>query len=107
MTEESGFFNTDGQAVGTEAAAAPELIHSSAGGWSQLYRFDKGGRFRVYKVLKPEFRGRQPYESLLRKEFEIGYALSHPSVCEVCNFSLLRRLEYQVLIRNKRLCELV
>lgn len=55
-------------------------------GWCELYRVEKEGRFRVYKVLKPEFRDKEPYERLLRKEFEIGYSLSHPGICEVYAF---------------------
>ena len=91
MDEDSGFFDAHGQLVENHTSA-PELIHQSAGGWSLLYRFDKGGRFRVYKALKPEYRGKQPYESLLRKEFEIGYALSHPNICEVYGFCFLPEL---------------
>lgn len=91
MNEDSGFFDVNGQAVDL-SALTPELIHSSAGGWSELYRVDKNGRFRVFKVLKPQYRGQQPYEGLLRKEYEIGYALSHPSVCEVYGFSFLPEL---------------
>ncbi len=64
-----------------------ECIHRSEGGWSELYRCDKGGRFRVLKALKPEFRGKPLYEELLRKEYEIGYTLSHPCICEVYGFS--------------------
>ena len=91
MDEDSGFFDAHGQLVENHTSA-PELIHQSAGGWSSLYRIDKDGRFRVYKALKPEFRGKQPYESLLRKEFEIGYALSHPNICEVYGFCFLPEL---------------
>ena len=40
------------------------------------------GRFRVLKCLKPEFRGDVTYEGLLRKEFEIGYGLDHPGICQ-------------------------
>ena len=88
MNEDSGFFDTNGQPV--QPPETPmQLIHRSAGGWSELYRFDKGGRFRVYKVLKPEYRGQERYELLLRKEFEIGYALSHTAICEVYGFCYL------------------
>lgn len=91
MNEDSGFFDAHGRLL-EGLPATPELIHRSVGGWSVLYRVDKGGRFRVYKALKPEFRGKQPYESLLRKEFEIGYALSHPNICEVYGFCFLPEL---------------
>lgn len=60
-----------------------ELLHSSGSGFSQIYRVDKEGKFRVLKCLKPEFRGNPAFETLLRKEFEIGYQLEHPNICSV------------------------
>lgn len=59
-----------------------EQIHSSDGGFCDLYRINKMGRFRVLKCLKPEYRGNPTYEGLLRKEFEIGYGLDHPNICQ-------------------------
>lgn len=51
-----------------------------------MWRADKDGRFRVYKALKSEYAGDPLYERLLRKEFEIGYSLSHPNICEYYGF---------------------
>lgn len=83
MNEDSGFFTP----LQPDKQNVPmELIHSSGSGWSELYRIDKDGRFRVLKALKPEYRGQSLYESLLRKEYEIGYSLSHPYICEVYGF---------------------
>lgn len=59
-----------------------ELVNSSEGGYSQIWRFDRGGRFRVLKCLKEDFRGDPLYERLLQKEFEIGYSLDHEGICE-------------------------
>ena len=87
MTEDSGFFANPEP---MPAVPGPmECIHRSEGGWSEIYRIDKDGRFRVLKALKPEFRGQTLYEQLLRKEYEIGYALSHQCICEVYGFSTL------------------
>lgn len=41
----------------------------------------------MLKVLKPQYRGEPMYEMLLRKEFEIGYNLQHPGICEVYGYS--------------------
>ena len=60
-----------------------ELLHSSESGFSQIYRVDKEGKFRVLKCLRPQFRGNPAFETLLRKEFEIGYPLDHPNICSV------------------------
>lgn len=63
-----------------------EQMHSSAFGYTVIYRADRDGRFRVYKCLKPEFQGNPLYERLLRKEFEIGYSLRHPNLVEYYSF---------------------
>ena len=86
MTEDSGFF-TDRAAL-TGQVPEWELIHRSACGWSELYKVSRDGRYFVLKALKPEFRGRALYESLLDKEFRIGSSLSHPGICEVYRFFL-------------------
>ena len=80
MTEDSGFFSeplSEGQDAGTM-----ELIHRSRGGWSEIWRTGRNGRYIVLKALKQEFRGLAMYESLLRKEAEITSSLSHPCIRE-------------------------
>ena len=86
MEENSAFF-TAPDPIAPKVPPTPVLIHSSEHGFCDIFRIDRGGRFRALKCLKPEFRGNMLYESLLRKEFEIGYSLSHPHICEY--YSLL------------------
>ena len=62
------------------------VLSTSATGSSMIVRIAKNGRFRALKVLKPEFRGNPRCEGLLRKEFEIGYALDHQNVCRIYSF---------------------
>lgn len=71
---------------GNESTSQPQLIHSSGAGYCDLYRIDRQGRFRVLKCLKPSYRGKELYERLLRKEFEIGYSLNHPHIAEYYAF---------------------
>lgn len=63
-----------------------ELVSSSPESYCDIWRADKDGRFRIYKALKSEYAGDQVYERLLRKEFEIGYSLDHPNICEYYAF---------------------
>lgn len=86
MNDDSAFF-ADARLGKTENTGYRELIHSSEGGFTELYRVDKSGKFRVLKALKPQFRGEPMYEMLLHKEFEIGYNLQHPGICEVYGYS--------------------
>lgn len=81
----SGFISPDSSFF-SSSVSQPELIHESVDGWSQIYLIDRDGKFRVLKALKPEFRGEVQYEALLRKEYEIGYKLSHPNLCEIYGF---------------------
>ena len=85
MENTSGFFESpaEGAPAGT---SAKEIVSSSESGYSEIWRVDRGGRFRVLKCLKPQFRGDPLYERLLLKEFDIGYSLNHESICEYYSF---------------------
>lgn len=84
MQKESGFFYP---VEGVEPLMGEmNLLYGSVSGPCQLHRATKDGTYRVYKSLKPEFRGHPVYETMLRKEYEIGYALEHPSICRVYGF---------------------
>lgn len=85
MDEASGFFETPSMAQAPRQGMF-ELISSSPESYCEIWRADKDGRFRVYKALKSEYAGDPVYERLLRKEFEIGYSLDHPNICEYYGF---------------------
>ncbi len=85
MDEASGFFETPTEAQGPRQGMF-ELIRSNPESYCDIWRADKDGRFRVYKALKHEYAGDPVYERLLRKEFEIGYSLDHPNICEYYGF---------------------
>ncbi len=85
MENTSEFFDTpSGEALASSGSR--EIIGDSESGYSQLWRLDRGGRFRVLKCLKPEYRENPLYERLLLKEFDIGYSLSHGNICEYYSF---------------------
>lgn len=83
MEEESGFI-IDPQLDG-EAEDA-QLLHRSTRGFAEIWRVQKFGQFVVLKALQEEYRGDPVYEALLKKEFEIGYSLNHPSICRTWHF---------------------
>lgn len=87
----SGFFE-DWEADRAENVLAAECLHTSGSGITCLYRSRSGGRNRLYKVLAPRFRGNLLYESILRKEFEIGYSLTHPGICSYYAFQHIEGL---------------
>ena len=64
-----------------------ELLSRSQTGYCELWRRDRGGKLRVLKCLKEEYRGNPLYERLLRKEYEIGYSLANVHICEYYDFT--------------------
>lgn len=91
MDEASGFFESPYEAQRPEEGTF-ELIGGGPESYCNLWRANKEGRFRVYKALKSEYVGDSVYERLLRKEFEIGYSLNHPNICEYYGFVSIPRL---------------
>lgn len=85
MDEASGFFETPTEAQSPRQGIF-ELMRSNPESYCEIWRADKDGRFRIYKALKSEYAGDTVYERLLRKEFEIGYSLDHPNICEYYGF---------------------
>lgn len=83
MELESGFIVEPGL-DGTESGLI--LLHRSEKGFAEIWRAEKFGQFVVLKALKPEYRENPVYEALLRKEFDIGYSLNHPSICRSWHF---------------------
>lgn len=81
---QSSFFTEDNQ-EGTVARQAV-VFYESPSGYIRLWKVNKEGRYRIYKSLKERYIGDNLYERLLRKEFEIGYSLSHPHICEYISF---------------------
>ena len=82
MLGPSGFFQPDSYGSSHTDSDKLELIHVSVDGFNELYRGSKNGRFFVYKALKKEYRGNPFYEELLKKDFNIGFTLSHSSICQ-------------------------
>ena len=91
MENSSTFFTAPDYSV-SESLSTLKLVHSSEQGFCDIFRIDRGGRFRALKCLKPERRGNALYENLLRKEFEIGYPLDHPNICEYYSFTQVEGL---------------
>lgn len=89
MLGPSGFFITNGPEDLPIFSDDLELIHSSEDGFNVLYRGSKNGRFFVYKALKSEFRGNPLYEELQKKEFDIGFSMTHHGICQYYGLVIL------------------
>ena len=55
-------------------------------GYSSLYTATYLGKTLILKGLKPEFKNKQFYENLLKKEFEISHSLDHPNIVKTIDF---------------------
>ena len=40
----------------------------------------------MLKTLKPEFKGKEEYEKMIEKEFEVRYNLAHPHIIMINDF---------------------
>lgn len=58
----------------------------SKDGFAVVYKVRRFGRWYVLKALGDGYRGKEPYESLLRKDFEIGITLCHPNIVRYIDF---------------------
>lgn len=55
-------------------------------GYSSLYTGTYLGKRHILKGLKPEYKNKQFYEKLLKKEFEISHPLDHPNIVKTIDF---------------------
>ena len=88
MGLESNFFEKPPASLPAEEPV-PERLYASVSGCCELWLLRRAGRYRVCKVLKAEFRGHPVCESLLRKEFDLGYGLDHPGICRILDWETL------------------
>ncbi len=87
MTEDSAFFEIRDDS--RPSFGPPQCIHRSETGWAELYRVERDGKFRVFKVIRPSLRGQPRFEALLHKEYEIGYMLDNPAIRAVYGFGTM------------------
>lgn len=80
-TTDSGFILPDEISFDNVIRLGSEL-HRKAGGWCRTFRASRSGRHILVKALKPQFADSPLHRSLLRKEFEIGFGLSHPNIMQ-------------------------
>lgn len=60
-----------------------ELLRESESGFSAVYRARRHGKWHVLKAIKAEYRDNPIALAQQRKEFDIGYRLSHPGIAAV------------------------
>ena len=60
-----------------------ELMRESASGTCAVYRAKRYGKWYVLKALKAGYRDNPIAQVQQRKEFEIGYTLSHPGIAAI------------------------
>ncbi|MFR9533537.1 MAG: serine/threonine-protein kinase [Rikenellaceae bacterium] len=77
----SEFFTTP---IINSAYSDLKFLHES--GFNTLYKAEREGKIFIVKALSEPYRGNMLYESLLRKEFEIGYSLDHPNICRTVGY---------------------
>ena len=51
-----------------------------------VYTAKKFGKWLMLKTLRPEFKGKEEYEKMIEKEFEVRYNLAHPHIIMINDF---------------------
>lgn len=82
MLGPSGFFQPVDDGILSPSSDKLEVFHISGNGFNILYKICRNGRFFIYKGLKHEYIGNPLYEELLKKDFNIGFSLSHNGICQ-------------------------
>jgi len=88
MDAPSGFFMSSPLPEVPESCERAEKLDVSVNSYTELYLVRRDGQYLVSKRLKPEYRGVELYEKLLKKEFQIGSSLSHPGVCKYVDYGV-------------------
>ena len=89
MSEEEAYTESSWPEDESAATAASgqwrdvELLRESEHGTSAVYRAMRYGKWHVLKALKADYRTNPIAMAQQRKEFEIGYNISHPTIAAV------------------------
>lgn len=63
-----------------------KTLHTSGKGAFQLFRANHYGKWVILKSLKPEYRNDPFFETILQKEFQVGYSLKYNGVVTTLDF---------------------
>ena len=80
MTTDSGWNIEMSTGDGDNAFTDITALGGHRHGYCDLYRARRHGKWHVLKALKPEYRDTPACQAMLRKEFDIGFHLSHPGI---------------------------
>lgn len=80
MTTDSGWDIEMSTGDGDNAFTDITALGGHRHGYCDLYRARRHGKWHVLKALKPEYRDTPACQAMLRKEFDIGFHLSHPGI---------------------------
>lgn len=83
MTDESSWPEDSVTVGGDGSWRDVELLRESERGTSAVYRAMRYGKWHVLKALKADYRTNPIALAQQRKEFEIGYNISHPAIAAV------------------------
>lgn len=73
-------FQSEGRLTMSPIFQETEKISVSKKGWCDVFRSQRMGKWHILKCLKQEYADKQEYQTLLQKEFELGYHLDHPNI---------------------------
>lgn len=75
-----------------------KFLHASKQGAFCLYRANHFSKWVVLKALKEDYREDPFYESILKKEFQIGHSLRHPNIINTIDFVTLSEIGNAIVL---------
>lgn len=73
-------------------------IYESKLGFTRLFKAKRMGKWHILKTLKTEYVDDPVAVGLLRKEFEIGYHLSHPNIVQTINLENVKGIGLSIVM---------
>lgn len=97
LSSDASAATSAGTESGTPASGTPDA--PATGKWTEIehlpewdeefyhvYTAKKHGKWLMLKTLRPEYKGREEYEKMIEKEFEVRYNLAHPHIIMINDF---------------------
>ena len=85
------------------------ITHASPEKWTEIellpewdeefydvYTAKKFGKWHMLKTLKAQYKDDPEYQSMIRKEFDVRYNLTHPNIVIITDLKMCRVLDCQL-----------
>lgn len=99
MTEDDAFSSGFiGEETSIPNGGLTDIEEISSSGHNRLFKCKRYGQVHILKALQEAYRGQDFYEQALLKEFNIGYRLHHPHICQTLGWEQIPEAGHAILL---------